>query len=114
MQVFSSSERLSEVAQMVAEMLGDRQHKRSSFSLCNELGITERELRDIVRNERLQGAPICAETVSKSDCGYYLGSAEDIERNRLTLARKANEIRRVWRAMGETAKKLKEQAEKRI
>lgn len=98
---------------MVAEILGDRQHKRSSTTLCSELGITERELRDIVRNERLQGAPICAETLSKQDSGYYLGDFEDIEKNRRTLARKSNEIRRVWRAMGETAQKLKEQAEKR-
>lgn len=98
---------------MVAELLGDRQHKRSSYSLCNELGISERELRDAVRNERLQGAPICAETASKDDSGYYLGSAEDIERNRLSLARKSNEIRKVWRVMGETAQRLKKQAEKR-
>lgn len=93
---------------MIAEILLDRQHKRSTPEICSELGITTRELRAQVRRERIAGAPICAETDSESS-GYYLGDERDIERNRRTLARKANEIRKVWRCMGETAQRLRDE-----
>jgi hypothetical protein len=86
---------------MIIERLGDKNHKRTAFELCAELGLDPREFQDVVRQERLTGAPICAHN------GYYIGDADDIEKNRITLARKANEIRRVWRAMGETAERLR-------
>lgn len=95
---------------MIAERLSDRNHKRTAASLCSELGIDDRELRRQVAAERLSGAPICASS-EKGDSGYYLTEdPADIERNRRSLKAKSNELRKVWRAMGETARKLKEQA----
>ena len=114
MQVFSSSERLSEVAQMVAEMLGDRQHKITGEMLCSQLGISDRELRRQIQLERLAGAAICAEVEEGNTNGYYIGDAEDCMRNVRNLQHKAAGLRKSWKALTETAKKLKEQAEKRI
>lgn len=96
---------------MIAERLSDRNHKRTAVSLCDELGIDDRELRRLVAAERLNGAPICASS-ERGDSGYYLTEdPADIERNRQSLKAKSNELRKVWRAMGETARKLKEQAQ---
>lgn len=99
---------------MVAEMLGDRQHKITGEMLCNQLGISDRELRRQIQLERLAGAAICAEVEEGNTNGYYIGDAEDCMRNVRNLQHKAAGLRKSWKALSETAKKLKEQAEKRI
>jgi DNA-binding transcriptional regulator PaaX len=94
---------------MIAELLSDKNHKKTSAALCSELGIDERELRRIVAVERCNGAPICA-SGERGNSGYYItDDPADIEQSRKTLDAKAKDIRRVWKAMGETAQKLKKQ-----
>lgn len=95
---------------MIAELLGDKNHKRTTDDLCSELCIDERELRRIVSVERRNGAPICA-SGERGNSGYYItDDPADLEQNRKTLAAKAKDIMFVWAAMGETIKKLKKQA----
>ena len=113
MQVFSSSERLSEAETMVAEMLGDRQHKITGEKLCTKLGIQDRELRRQIQLERIAGAPICAEVEEGNTNGYFIGDAEDCLRNVRNLQHKAAGLRKSWKALTETAKRLKAEAEKR-
>ena len=96
---------------MIAELLSDKNHKKTSEALCSELGIDERELRRIVAVERCNGVPICASS-ERGNSGYYItDDPADIEQNRKTLVAKAKDIMRVWKAMGDTARKLKEQAQ---
>ena len=99
---------------MVAEMLGDRQHKITGEMLCAQLGMSDRELRRQIQLERLAGAAICAEVEEGNTNGYFIGNAEDCMRNVRNLQHKAAGLRKSWKALSETAQKLKEQAEKRI
>ena len=113
MQVFSSSESRSEVFTMIAELLGDRQHKKTGEKLCIVLGIQGRELRRQIQLERIAGAPICAEVEEGNTNGYFLGDAEDCMRNVRNLQHKATGLRKSWKALTETAQRLKAEAEKR-
>lgn len=91
---------------MVAEILNGRNAKTTGVQLCSQLGISDRELRRQIQAERLNGAPICAEVEEGGSNGYYLGDAEDCLRNVRNLQHKANGIRKSWKALAETAKRL--------
>ena len=77
---------------MIYEILNPGiENARPGADLCRELGITSRELMQIIEKERRQGRPICANTGNPH--GYFLAAnREELERYCRSLFKRACEI----------------------
>lgn len=81
---------------MIKEVLGvGETEAKTTFELAEHFGMTTREVRDLVRRERLGGAAICS-----SNSGYYLPrTLEELKETIRVLYLKGDETRRVADAM---------------
>lgn len=78
----------SPVENLVSKLQGtDKNHRKSRFSLCMEMNISDRELRQIKETAISHGEVICS---SSGADGYWLG--DDADRARLI----GEHLSRVW------------------
>ena len=88
---------------MITELLdvGVDKAKKNEL-IASRLGVNTRDVSEIVRIERLQGSPICANCY-----GYYMPeSIDDLKRTRSRLFKQAREVRKVAFAIDDTVKKM--------
>ena len=84
-----SQRRLDQIARLLADLSHEFPHPASALAV--DLGVSQRRLRDIVRDARQHGLPIIS-----GDDGYRLGRRDELERCALRLeAHAKQELARV-------------------
>ena len=97
---------------MIYEILSPgADNARTGADICRELGITPRELMEIIEKERRKGRPICASTTKPA--GYFLAANKDeLQRYCRSLLKRAGEIHKTRKKLLDGIEQLPEKEDK--